>query len=408
MLKSKLKFVVVLVVAVMLLSTISFATDESVSSLDGAVAGVPIEEIYATAEGTSDEEAPAVLSEGTDEDAIDGADDVSTTADWVNHDLYLTDDKVNLTGVVDGNAFIVGKEVTISAEVGGDVFVCANKVTIDGGYIYSSLFVAANEVVINGIVYDVYAVTRDFTLGTDGYVYRDLRVASNSIRIDGKVRRDAYLTGVNLNINSENGTLIGGNLEYSTSQEITLGDDVVIGEVKFSKEEVKEISVAERILHYVFDALSALVFSFIVVLLAIWLAPNFVEKVSNMSTKKAFASLGVGVVAPVVVIIALVLLLASTVATSVAFAASFVFVAICMASTAVASIYFGNLFAKLVKWDGKVKFVLACLISALAIWLISQIPFIGGLFGYLVAAFGFGTLLINVFFKKSSKTEVKE
>ena len=387
MLKNKFKFMFLLIAVVVLISTLSFATDTEEISID---------ELLSSA------------AEGSEEDAEEYVDD-----DWINNDLYEMGDTVTIDKVVDGNVFVMAQEVTITSEIGGDAFVMANKVTIDGGYIYSSLFVMANEVVIDGVVYDVYGLANNFTLAEDGYVYRDLKVSANTINIDGKVRRDAYLSGVDFNLNEENGTLIGGNLTYSAASEINIPEGAILGEVKFEKEEVKVESVAEKAISYITNALNLLVYTCAVVLLAIWLAPKFVEKATNMSVKKAWASLGIGAASAIVVPIVLLLLLMSGIASRVSIAATFVFVAICMSGTAFASIYFGNLFAKLVKWEGKVKFVLASVIAALIIWIIQQIPFIGGIVGFLVALFGIGVLVVNIFegkFKKNkeAKTVVEE
>ena len=76
-----------------------------------------------------------------------------------------------------------------------------------------------------------------------------------------------------------------------------------------------------------------------------------------------------------------------------------------MSVKAFASIYFGGLFSKLVKWDGKVKFVLATLIASLVIWAIRQIPYIGFIFSLLVSLFGIGTLLVNVVYRKEKEVQ---
>ena len=384
--KSKCKFLLLLVIAITLVSTLSFATE------------VPI----------SENEAMPITEEGS-EGVTTNIDDILEEDDWVNGDLYIAGNEAHVDKIVDGNAFIIGTDVTISGEVGGDVFVCADKLTIDGAYIYSNLFVVANEVIINGTVYDIYAICDNFTLTDNGSIARDLRVTANSLNITGKINRNVFATASTYSFSSENGTLIGGNLEYSGPEEITIPTDVVTGEVKYNTETVVEESVSSKVFSYIFDALNNLVFAFVVILLAIWLAPKFVNRVTSMNTKKACVCLGIGFATPIATILALMLLLISSVCSMVALAGTFVFIAICMSGTAFASIYFGSLLAKAFKWDDKVKFVLATLISALIIWAISQLPFIGGLFGFLVALFGIGTLVVNVLYKKENiVTEVEE
>lgn len=389
MLKSKFKFMFLIVAIVTLISTLSFATDASEeASLEDLLAAANVE-----------------VTDNAVTTGEDSNNHSQEEPEWVNNDLYLMGDKVEINQIVDGNVFVMANEVVISSEIGGDVFVLANKITIDGAYIYSSLFAAGNEVTINGIICDAYVVSNDFTLDTNGYIYRDLKASANTLNLKGKIRRDAYLSGVNFSFDMTNGAIIGGNLKYTSGADVTVPAEAVLGNVLHDQSEVKTQSVGEKILSYIFDAISLLVYTFVVILLAIWLAPKFIERVSNMNTKKAFVSLGIGAATIIVVPIAIILLLVSGICSSVGIAATLVFTAICMSATAFASIYFGSLFAKLVKWDGKVKFVLASLIVALIMWVISHIPFIGWLFGFLFALFGIGTFFVNVVYKKEAKSE---
>lgn len=384
MLKRKFKVLFLLITIVTLLSTLSFATIEPRTTGEDSENGVmPI---------SADETIP-ISEEGTPN---------LEEEEWINNDLFIMQDKYILDKVVDGNAFIFANEVTINGEVGGNVFVFANKLTVNNGYINGSLFVAANEVVINGMIYDVYAACDNFTLEKDGFIGRDLKLTSNNFNLYGKVRRDVYVSAAHYNLPETNEPLVGGNFNYSNNSELTIPKEIVVGEIRYSKEIVPEESVFEKVSSYIFDAINVLVYTLVVIVLAILLAPKFVERVSNMDTKKAFISLGIGILVPIAVIIALFMLLISSVASMLSVSGILIFIAICMSGTAFASIYFGSIFVKLVKWEGKVKFVLASLITALVIWAISQIPYIGGIFGLLVALFGIGTLFVNAIYRKEN------
>lgn len=390
MLKKKFKVLFLLITVVTLLSTLSFATVEP----------------RTTGESNENEIMPISENEATpisEEETSDPDEE-----EWVNSDLYIMEDKYELNKIVDGNVFIFANEVTISGEIGGNVFVCANKLTINNGYIHSTLFAATNEIVINGMIYDVYAVCDNFTLEKDGFIARDLKLGTNTFNLNGKIRRDAYVSAAHYNIPEQNEPLIGGNFNYSAESELTVPEGIVIGEVKYNKEVISEESVFEKVSSYIFDAINVLVYALVVIILAILLAPKFVERVSNMDTKKAFVSLGIGILVPIAVIIALFILLISSVASMLSLAGIFIFIAICMSGAAFASIYFGSIFVKMAKWEGKVKFVLASLITALIIWAISQIPYIGGIFGLLVSLFGIGTLFVNAVYRKETIVEVSE
>ncbi len=387
MLKKKSKILLSVLFVLLLLSSVCLATDDP-SLIDDSV----------------------VTSDTNNTQKVDTT---SSTANWVNTDLYLAEDKVTIDKVVDGNAFVAAKEVTVTGEIGGDLFVVADKVTIEGGYVYSSLFVCANEVTINGVVYDVYAISNNFNLGSNGFIYRDLKVTGSNINLSGKIRRDAYISAKSLTLNEQSGSIVYGNLEYSTPSEITIPEGAVSGNVKYNvntSNTGKETSVASIILGYVSEAIQALLLTFVLTAILLWLTPKFVNRVGNMSVGKSFASLGIGVVTPVVLVIVALLLAISVVGLKMLLPATFIFVAFSLIASSITSIFFGKLFTKLLKTDSKVKFVLFTLLSNLVLWLLTKIPFVGGFIGLLVYAFGIGTLLVNIVCRKEvvvEKAEVK-
>lgn len=387
MLKKKSKILLSVLFVLLLLSSVCLATDDT-SLIDDSV----------------------VTSDTNNTQKVDTT---SSTANWVNTDLYLAEDKVTIDKVVDGNAFVAAKEVTVTGEIGGDLFVVADKVTIEGGYVYSSLFVCANEVTINGVVYDVYAISNNFNLGSNGFIYRDLKVTGSNINLSGKIRRDAYISAKSLTLNEQSGSIVYGNLEYSTPSEITIPEGAVSGNVKYNvntSNTGKETSVASIILGYVSEAIQALLLTFVLTAILLWLTPKFVNRVGNMSVGKSFASLGIGVVTPVVLVIVALLLAISVVGLKMLLPATFIFVAFSLIASSITSIFFGKLFTKLLKTDSKVKFVLFTLLSNLVLWLLTKIPFVGGFIGLLVYAFGIGTLLVNIVCRKEvvvEKAEVK-
>lgn len=384
MLKKKSKILLVVLFVALLLSSVCFATSEI----------------------STEEDTPVVTSETIAEESVD----TTSTANWVNTDLYLAEDKVTIDTVVDGNAFVVAQEVTVTGEIGGDLFVVANKLNIEGGYVYSSIFACANEITINGVVYDVYAISNNFTLKSNGFVYRDLKVSGSNVNLSGKIRRDAYISTNSLTLDEQSGTIIYGNLEYSTPSEITIPEGTVTGTTKYNvlSANEEEISVSSIILNYVSEILQALLLTFVLTAILLWLTPKFVNRVGNMSVGKSFACLGIGVVTPIVLVIVALLLALSVVGAKILFPTAFIFVVFSFIASSIASIFFGKLFTNLLKADSKVKFVLLTLLSNLVLWALTKIPFVGGFIGFLVYAFGIGTLLVNIVCKKEVVTETTE
>ena len=408
--KTKFKFLLALMLIVLLVSTCCYATETP----------------EATDESTtiSQEDLTALLSGATT-----SADTSTTTTqdpDWTYSDLFKCEETVVVDGVIDGNAYVIGKEVTIKGEIGGDLFVIAEKLNIDGGYVYSSIFALAEEITMNGISYDLYAACSSFKLESNGFVYRDMKVFGSDISLAGKVRRDAYIVGNKLTLDETVGTIIYGDLNYTSSaSEYTAPEGTVAGEVKYTQEKTESVEVdadkvaalsfGASIIRHLKELLTALVTTLLVALFLVFVTPKFTNKLSDMKVGKAFGSLGVGILAPFVLGFVLLILLIVTaliqvfgLGLSVCASVFFVFVTLGVVATAVTSTYFGKLFAKLIKKDGKLFTILFALLVALVLWIIDLIPFIGGLVIFLAWAFGVGAVLLNMLPSKKAKAEKVE
>lgn len=384
MLKNKSKFILLLMLIVTLVSTLSFATEVTTSNDDNDI---------------------ALISENEETNPVSD-DDADNAADWVQSDLYVFEDSPTIDKIVNGNAYIFGNEVTITGEIGGDVFVFANKLNIDGAYIYSNLFAFANEINVNGIVYDIYAAANSFTLDSDAFVYRDLRVSANTINLKGMVNKDAYLSASTYNFDTDSEkTLIKGNLSYDASSELSIADNLVGGTVTYKEQSITSKSAAEVILDYVADLAKTIAYVLVVALICIYFAPKFTSRVTSMSTKKSLVSFLIGLGGVIVGAIAFVILLLSVIGVKLAVVEMLLYIAICMSGLSFASLYFGSLCAKKFKQDGKLKLLGLTIAVAAVLWIISQIPVIGGLFSTLVAIFGIGTFLVNTFYKKESSSD---
>ena len=403
MLKTKLKIFLAILLVLLLITSYCLATEAPATS----------EEVNTTGTSTiSDENNGSEDSVTADENSLTDAQ--STTVDeeydvaseeqaeepnWFNSDLFQIEDTVNMNAVVDGNAFIIGKDVTISGEVGGDLFVIANKLTIDGGYVYSSIFAIANEITINGSIYDLYAKCNTFNLETNGSIYRDIKLDATNVNISGKIKRNAYISTNTLNIVEDAGQLISGNLNYSSNQEATIPQDTVAGEINFTKSVPTESS-RKSVASYIVDFAKTIIFTLVVALLLFWLAPKFVEKIRNTSGSRVFAALGIGIISPICIGIACIILLVSIVALPISISLALVYLILAIAGKSITSIYLGNLLTNKMKAEGNKKIILFTLLSSAILWVINLIPVLGSIVGFIATLLGIGLVIINLFRKK--------
>ena len=87
----------------------------------------------------------------------------------------------------------------------------------------------------------------------------------------------------------------------------------------------------------------------------------------------------------------------------------FAFIIIAYIGFAITSIFFGNIFTKLLKMEGTIKFVLITLAVSAILWIICQIPVLGVICSFVISIFGIGTTLVNMVLRKEdAKSEIKE
>ena len=333
----------------------------------------------------------------------------TATQDIHEDDLYLTGTSVTMDKLVDGNVYIFANDVTITGQVNGNLFVFANKLSFSGSYVRNSIYAFANEVEFDGACNDLYIACNNMNVTYDSYVVRDVRAAvSSNLNFVGAVGRDAYLSGNNIAFGEGDSLgLIYGNLSYSTPSEISIPEGVVEGEVNYSaiNNDSTEKSTQDIIMGYVFSLISALVYTFIVYLLMLWITPKFVERANEFVSSKFFGGLGIGIAASIIVVIASFFLLLIRFTAPVSFALIALYGLLLSISFAVVSVCITKKFAKS-EQRGKTFGILA--LVTIVLWALQQLPFVGWAVSLIITMAGLGIVLLYAFTKnKAKKEEVK-
>lgn len=235
-------------------------------------------------------------------------------------DVYLFGDDVTVDYAVDGNAFIFGNTVNIKNKISGDLFVFANQINIDGGYVYSNVFACGNELKVSGVIYDLYAACAKIEITENGYVYRDAHSISDTLNLYGTVGRNALVGANTMSFQKDEDDKkvtgkIYGDLTYSTNEEMEIPEKMVEGNVKFEKfdtEAAKDVAVASIVKDAISDIITAIVYTILIYLALVWLAPKFTNKLEETLTKNVGPVIGFGILAIIALpIISLVLIMTS-------------------------------------------------------------------------------------------------
>ena len=404
--RKSLKILLVLVTILSLVSTFSFATDETATDNTNSAATTTSEENSAstseeTTDGTTDEE-------GTDgETAGETTGDTETEEPSTNHDLYVTgtDITVEADETVNGNAFLFGDTVTIRGQIGGDLFVVANTLNVDGGQIYGNVFALASDTIrLDGLIYDLYAVCDNLTVAYDGLTYRDLKVTCNTASINGVIGKDVNIEARE-SLTIESDCFIYGNLNYSAPTEIDIADSLIEGDTNYSE---LSITSSNNVLGYVISLLTILVFTLIVWLVASKLAPKFYGRLTTMAPKKMALSILVGLLALIITPLVAALLMMTIVGIPVGLALLAIYMIAVVLSFAMAVMSIAAKLASKVKALAKLNNLLAVILVTIVLWLLSLIPYAGLVITFVVILAGFGMLILSVINKKEKTEKVAE
>lgn len=340
-------------------------------------------------------------------------------------DVYLSGKDITVDYIVDGNLFICADSVTIKSQIGGDAFVIANSITIEEqGSIYSNLFAISKDLNIKGVAYDVYGLSD--TSNISGYIYRDLKLSCFDFTLSGNIARNAFINCNSMNFTNPNSNnvsentdedndeediaeeaisetgKINGNLYYSSPKEITIPEGVVIGEKNYTKMSTinnKLFSISS----FIMTIVTAVVTTIIIWLLCILLAPKFINKSQELVTKKVLPILGFGILTPIALIIASIILIMLNITSYIGLIALLLLLILLAISTSISVIVISYIVCDKLKFETKLKQLGVIAIISIVLSIVKLIPFIGSLIGFVASILGLGLIAYNIIFRESNK-----
>ena len=385
MLKNKTKFIAIFLILILLLSsTFVFADNE-----------------------ISEEEAMPISADS----AENRTDSELQEDDYKKGDVYLSGDNITIDYIVDGNIFVCADTVTINSQIGGDAFILAKKLIIEEqGYVFSNLFAISDSVEIKGVVYDVYALAQNVTISR-GYVYRDIKAACNTLNINGTIGRNAFVSCSTLNFNTDENAngIIYGDLNYTASSEFTIPENAVSGTVNYKQMTISsEKSVQAIIVDYIWSLGTFLVFIIVVWLVCLLLAPKFLANTNNYVGKKTLGILGYGLLTLVAVPVACIILVLLQLTVGVSLFLLALYILALIISTSLFTITANNYVCSKLKINKNLGIFGMLIVSGIVIWVLTQIPYVGGLISFIITILGLGILVTSILPKKVSKSDVKD
>lgn len=386
MLKNKGKIIMIVLSIIMLISTLSFATEDIIPGENARISEPELEDTI----GADDQDVP----NHTEPDP-----------ESHNDNLHLFGLNVVVDKFVDGNVYIFGKDVEIKNSVNGSLYVFADKVTFSTeAYIYQTIYVTAREVVMNGASLDFYATANKIDLNHNSFIIRDLNINANEFNFKGGVGRNAFVNANNFTFERSvgNSSIIYGNLNYSSSSELLdLSKDLVQGEINYSKNNILHNAILKKSIEF----LAILLFTIVVFALLNLLTPKFIENSKNYIGKKVFKAFGIGIISIIATVLIVILLLFSIVGIPLGLTLLGVFsILIAISFTVTATCITSKIKEKL-KFKKKFLTYIILVVITILLWLLTQIPYANIIITLIISLFGFGTVIDYLFTKNKMTSD---
>jgi hypothetical protein len=335
-------------------------------------------------------------------------------------DYFGAGGMLNLTAAVEGDAILAGGHVTTASEVKGDLVVAGGEVSI-GGAVGDDLYAAGGSVQFDAIVNGNARVAGgDISVGPativaggvsltggqvdfEGVAHEYLQASGGTVRIDGEVIGDAEVRARELVIGPT--ARIGGRLVYHGPVEPTVPEGAVItGGLEFHGEDASHYLDEAR--PQVRDAVTAVgtVLWFLGVFVAgalfVVLLPGFTSEAAAAIGRKPLPSLGLGLAILVCVPFVAVVLLITIIGIPLALLLMSLYLLVLFLGWVTAALFVAQRGLALLR-PGKPATrgwqLFALLLGLLALWLLRQIPFVGGLIGFIALLAGIGALTWRTF-----------
>ncbi len=334
----------------------------------------------------------------------------ASNSTYINHDVFLTGDNVTIDYIVDGNLFVFANTVTINSQIGGDAFICANTLAVEkDSYIFGNLFTMANSIEIKGVVYGVYATSQNFTISS-GYISRDLKVNCDTLTINSVIDRDVFANCNTLSFNTDGNSngIISGNLNYSSYNEALIPDDVVEGDIKFTPISLFERSTQDMIEDYIFDLGTFLTFLLIIWLTCLLLTPKFLQNTNQLVGRKTLNVLGIGLLSLIVIPIVCIILIFLSLTSTISLVLLTLYILAIVISKSLFTITANNYICSKLKINKNLGILGMLIISGAIIWILTKLPYVGGITSFITVILGLGILITSIIPKKTKTIEVQE
>lgn len=304
--------------------------------------------------------------------------------------------RVEVRARVERSAFITGGDVVISGPVGRNLFAAGGDVQLEGE-VGGRVRAAGGKIrVTSGARLEDSATFAGGTIEVDGEIEDRLRAFGESIVINGTIGGDVELAGERIRIGPD--ARIGGRVEYRTGGEIEVDPRAQVGggvmEVDQEKRWIRKVGHGAAIVGGITVSLGMVLIGALLILAM----PRFSREAAGTVLAKPLQSIGMGCVMLIGVPFAIIVLLITIIGIPLAILLGFGYAVLLLLGYLVGAIFVGDFVLGKIgtaKLDSVWWRALFMFLALVALAIVKQMPFIGGLAVFLLFLAGIGAFTMR-------------
>jgi cytoskeletal protein CcmA (bactofilin family) len=346
-----------------------------------------------------------------------GADDIRQgqqlmvgSSETVDDDLYMFAGTIDVEGTVNGSALLFGGNITVGGTVSRDLMVTGGNVNVTGE-VKGSIRMAGGTLNINAPVgEDVVVAGGNITLGEKATVGRDVVIGGGTVSITGPVGRkilagagdvtirgpvggdvQAYVDKLRL----ERGANIQGRLTYWSNNEAAIASGASV-KGRIERREPPGRNQTPAPVQAFIGWLQALVGLLAVGLILLLILPGFTARATGAIRSSPWASLGLGVEVLIGVPIAAILIFILGLFVGGWWLALFglaAYILACIVGFVISGLLAGQWILEQLR-RSSIHPIWALLLGLVVLTIVTAVPIVGGVIGFLAVVFGLGALTL--------------
>ena len=328
-----------------------------------------------------------------------------------NNYFNLLNGDITLDKNISGDAFICcSGKVTINSSIAGNVFLLANDVEIlNGANIGSDAFILSKNLKHMGnIGGNAFICSGDVSLEEGSYIRKDLYLTSNDLKLNSYIIGSANISVNNFSFLDK--AVIERNLNYSSSKEISIPENAVLGKVTFIKSaseievNVKKTSIVKD---FIFSALSLIVTSIVILIICRKLFAKFTD--NNIQFTKNIGKyflFGFISLASIPIISIVLLFTGITANLSIVLIALYLALILISSATSISafSVILADKYKKQFAINDTLRQFIFIVVLVVLYKLLKMVPLIGTILTIFINILGFGFIIKSVFDSIVSKS----